>query len=77
MLIGLMCACQSPILPGTPLEGKSKKKERNKKSSAEAADTDGEAENSSTEGFDQVPTDPAGGAPKSHMCLLIAEIVLL
>ena len=58
---------QDPPLPGTPLEGGSKKKERSSKTSASRMDSSAEdayeAEHASREGFDQIPTDPAGMMP--------------
>ena len=57
---------QDPPLPGTPLEGESKKKERRKKASAEGEGSNGgtpDAEQERRDGFDQIPTDPAGSQP--------------
>ncbi len=57
---------QDPPLPGTPLEGESKKKERKKKTSAEGEGSNAgaaDAEQERRDGFDQIPTDPAGLQP--------------
>lgn len=52
---------QDPPLPGTPLEGGSKKKERSSKTSTSSGGSSpGDAEHTSRNGFDQIPTDPAG-----------------
>ena len=52
---------QDPPLPGTPLEGGSKKKERSSKTSASGKNLSAdEAEHARRKGFDQIPTDPAG-----------------
>jgi len=57
---------QDPPLPGTPLEGQSKKKERTSKTPAEGEGSNGKASDAEQErrdGFDQIPTDPAGLQP--------------
>jgi len=59
---------QDPPLPGTPLEGQSKKKERTSKTSAEGEGEGSnggalDAEQERRDGFDQIPTDPAGLQP--------------
>ena len=70
--------CQDPPLPGTPLEGTSKKKERQQKAAtgiSSTSESNGEHESDSSNGFNQVATDPAGlYLPKLQLCCTLLQI---